>query len=97
VPERAQRLAVDASWRLRLQPTPPGWLDLALGVPLMDCTRAREELGWSPTRSAGDALLELIAAMRRGDGLDTAPLEPGPAGPLRVRELLTGVGARSRG
>jgi nucleoside-diphosphate-sugar epimerase len=97
VPERALRVAADVSWRLRLQPTPPGWLDLALGVPLMDVTRAREELGWSPTRSAGEALLELIDAMRRGDGLDTAPLEPGGAGPLRLRELLTGVGGRSRG
>jgi nucleoside-diphosphate-sugar epimerase len=96
VPERALRLAVDVSWKLRLQPTPPGWLDLALGVPLMDVTRAREELGWSPTRSAGEALLELIEAMRRGDGLDTAPLERGGAGPLRLRELLTGVGGRSR-
>ena len=96
VPERALRAAVDLSWKLRLQPTPAGWLDLALGVPLMDTTRAREELGWTPTRSAGDALLELIDAMRRGDGLHTAPLKPGGAGPLRLRELLTGVGARSR-
>ena len=97
VPERALRAAVDASWKLRLQPTPPGWLDLALGVPLMDTTRAREELGWSPTRTAGEALLELIDAMRRGEGLDTVPLQAGGAGPLRVREFLTGVGARSRG
>jgi UDP-glucose 4-epimerase len=97
VPPRVLRTAVDASWKLRLQPTPPGWLDLALGVPLMDTTRAREELGWTPTRTAGDALLELIDAMRRGEGLDTAPLEAGNAGPLRVREFLTGVGARSRG
>jgi UDP-glucose 4-epimerase len=96
VPERALRVAVDVSWKLRLQPTPAGWLDLALGVPLMNTTRAREELGWTPTRSAGAALLELIDAMRRGEGLDTAPLKPGGAGPLRLRELLTGVGARSR-
>jgi UDP-glucose 4-epimerase len=97
VPPRVLRTAVDAAWKLRLQPTPPGWLDLALGVPIMDTTRAREELGWTPTRTAGEALLELIEAMRRGDGLPTAPLEPGGAGPLRVREFLTGVGARSRG
>ncbi|HEV2059188.1 MAG TPA: NAD-dependent epimerase/dehydratase family protein [Solirubrobacteraceae bacterium] len=97
VPPRALRMAVDAAWKLRLQPTPPGWLDLALGVPLMDTTRAREELGWTPAHTAGEALLELIDAMRRGEGLDTAPLEPGGAGPLRVREFLTGVGARSRG
>jgi len=63
----------------------------------MDTTRAREELGWTPTRTAGEALLELIDAMRRGEGLDTAPLAAGGAGPLRVREFLTGVGARSRG
>jgi nucleoside-diphosphate-sugar epimerase len=97
LPEKLLRAAVDASWKLRLQPTPSGWLDLALGVPLMDITRARTELGWAPTRTAGEALLELIEAMRRGDGLPTAPLEPGGAGPLRFRELLTGVGARSRG
>jgi UDP-glucose 4-epimerase len=97
VPEKALRMAVDGSWKLRLQPTPPGWLDLALGVPLMDIRRAREELGWTPEHSAGEALLELIDAMRRGDGLPTAPLQPGGAGPLRIRELLTGVGARSRG
>ena len=97
VPEKALRTAVDISWKLRLQPTPSGWLDMALGVPLMDVTRARKELGWSPTRTAGDALLELLDAMRRGDGLATAPLAPGGAGPLRIRELLTGIGARSRG
>ena len=96
VPERALRAAVDATWRLRLQPTPPGWLDLALGVPLMDVRRARGELGWTPVHGAGEALLELVDAMRRGDGLQTAPLAPGGAGPLRLRELLTGVGARSR-
>ena len=97
VAPRVLRAAVDASWKLRLQPTPPGWLDLALGVPLMDTTRAREELGWTPKHTAGEALLELIDAMRRGEGLDTAPLQAGGAGPLRVREFLTGVGARSRG
>jgi UDP-glucose 4-epimerase len=97
VPHKALRAAVDATWRMRLQPTPPGWLDLGLGVPIMDSTRARTELGWTPTRSSGEALLELIEGMRRGDGLPTPPLEPGGAGPGRIRELLTGVGARSRG
>jgi UDP-glucose 4-epimerase len=97
VPEKPLRAAVEATWKLRLQPTPPGWLDLALGVPLMDVGRARRELGWTPVRTAGEALLELIEGMRRGDGLQTAPLEPGGAGALRIRELLTGVGGRSRG
>jgi hypothetical protein len=50
----------------------------------MDVSRARRELGWSATRSSGDALLELIDAMRRGDGIDTPPLAPGSNGPLRL-------------
>ncbi|MEA2299309.1 MAG: hypothetical protein QOF77_2245 [Solirubrobacteraceae bacterium] len=90
------RAVVDASWRLRLQPSPPGWLDMALDVPLMDISRARRELGFTATRTAGEALLELLDGMRRGDGLPTPPLAPGGDGPLRLRELLTGVGARSR-
>jgi nucleoside-diphosphate-sugar epimerase len=96
MPARAVRAAAQISWKLRLQPSPPGWLDMALGVPLMDTSRAREELGWSATRSAGDALLELLDAMRRGDGFPTPPLAPGGDGLLRLRELLTGVGGRSR-
>jgi nucleoside-diphosphate-sugar epimerase len=96
VPERVLRAAMQASWKLRLQPSPPGWLDMALGVPLMDVSRATAELGWSPTRSAADALLELLDGMRRGEGVATPPLAPGGDGPLRLRELWTGVGGRSR-
>jgi len=96
VSPRVLRAAVTASWKLRLQPTPAGWLDIALGVPLMDVSRARRELGWTAKRTAGEALLELLEGMRRGDGADTAPLAPGGDGPARVREVLTGVGSRSR-
>ena len=94
VPAAALRAAAALTWRLRLQPAPPGWVDLALGVPLMDTTRAHSQLGWRPRRSAGEALQELLEGMRRGAGLATPPLEPGGAGPLRLRELFTGVGAR---
>jgi nucleoside-diphosphate-sugar epimerase len=90
------RSAASLSWRLRLQPTPPGWLDMALGVPLMDSSRARDALGWTPRRSSGGALLDLLAGMRDRSGADTPPLRPGAGGPLRVRELLTGVGRASR-
>jgi UDP-glucose 4-epimerase len=95
VPEWALRGAMEISWRLRLQPSPPGWLDLALGVPLMDVSRARRELGFAPMTGAGEALLELLEGIRRGDGISTPPLAPGGAGRLRVREFLTGVGGRS--
>jgi nucleoside-diphosphate-sugar epimerase len=96
VPAGALRRAADLTWKLRLQPSPVGWVDMALGVPLMSTARAREELGWTPRRSSGDALLELLAGMRDRSGADTPPLRPGAGGPLRVRELLTGIGSTSR-
>ena len=82
------------TWHLHLQPTPPGWVDLALSVPLLDATRARRELGWEPRHGADEAFLELLEGMREGAGLDTPPLSPATGGPLRVRELLSGVGGR---
>lgn len=88
------RGAAGLSWRLRLQPTPAGWIDLALGVPLLDAGRAASELGWRPQRSAEEALLELLEGMRTGSGLDTPPLAPFSGGPARSRELVTAVGSR---
>lgn len=88
------RTATVASYKLRLHPTPAGWLDLALGVPLLDSSRARVELGWEPTRSASDTLLELLDGLRDSAGFPTPPLDAGSGGPLRLRELLTGVGGR---
>ncbi|MDQ4134318.1 MAG: NAD-dependent epimerase/dehydratase family protein [Actinomycetota bacterium] len=59
VPAAVLRLGAQASWRLHLQPTPEGWIDMAVSVPVMDTSRARRELEWSPRVSAGDALLDL--------------------------------------
>jgi len=94
IPERPLRVLADVTWRARLQPTPPGWLDMGLAVPVMDVRRAREELGWMPRRSATEALMELLDGMRAPAGLPTPPLEPRAGGPLRLRELLTGLGRR---
>src|SRR5919112_10814 len=85
---------VDLSWKLRLQPVPPGWLDLSRNIPIMDTTRARTELGWTPQRSADEALLDLLEGLRTGSGLDTPPLSPKTGGRFRIREILTGVGGR---
>ena len=95
VPPRLLRGGAALTYALRLQPSEPGWVDMALAVPLMDSGRAREKLGWKPARESGEALLELIEGMREGAGLDTPPLEPGGAGPLRAREFLSGVGSRA--
>jgi UDP-glucose 4-epimerase len=94
VPGGLLRKGAALSFRLRLQPSEPGWVDMAFAVPVMDTTRARTELGWKPRWSSADALLDLLAGMREGAGLETPPLEPGGAGPLRAREFASGVGGR---
>ena len=96
VSRRLLRRTVEMTWRLHLQPTPPGWVDLGFGVPLMDSGRAREELGWSPTRTASEALEELVAGFRDRAGEDTPPLAPETGGPLRANEIASGVGERER-
>jgi UDP-glucose 4-epimerase len=97
VPVRAGllRAAAAITWRLRLQPTPEGWVDMALAVPIMSTARVRTELGWQERRSSEDALMELLAGMREGAGIDTPPLAAGGSGPLRIREFLTGLGGRT--
>jgi UDP-glucose 4-epimerase len=94
LPAGALRAAADLTWKLRLQPSSPGWIDLALKSPLMDTRRAREELGWEPTVSSLDALEDLLHGMRHAGGAPTPPLEPTAGGLLRAREFATGVGQR---
>jgi len=96
MPAAVIRAAAGASFRSHLQPTEPGWLDLGLAVPIMDCGRARRDLGWTPLHTATDAFLELFEGLRESAGLDTPPLAPDTGGPLRLRELLSGVGGSSR-
>jgi nucleoside-diphosphate-sugar epimerase len=94
LPVAALRAGAAVTYALRLQPTEPGWVDMALAVPLLDSGRARQELGWQPTRTSTQALKELLDAMRSGTDYDTPPLSSETSGPLRIRELLTGVGGR---
>jgi UDP-glucose 4-epimerase len=96
VPARVVRRLADLSWRMRLQPTPPGWLDMALNVPLMSSGRAREELGWEPRHTGVEALEELLEGLREGHGAETPPLAADSAS-VRLEDLKTGVGARQWG
>jgi UDP-glucose 4-epimerase len=66
VPASVLRVGADLTWRLRLQPTPPGWVDMAVSAPVLDASRARRELGWSPVFSAHEALLELLRGLAEG-------------------------------
>lgn len=96
VPAELVRALAAFAWRARLVPTEPGMVDLLFAVPLMDTTRACEELGWKPAHSAFEALREVIEGMREGAGADTPPLRPTPGITGRLSELRTGVGARDR-
>ena len=70
-PRLALRVAADLSWRLRVQPTAPGWVDMAFSVPVLDTTRARAELGWSPRWTSGEALLDLLRGFAEGASAPT--------------------------
>jgi UDP-glucose 4-epimerase len=88
------RGAAALTYALRLQPSEPGWVDMALSVPLMDTSRARAELGWVPRHGALETLGELLWGLRKGSDYPTPPLARDTSGRWRIRELLTGVGAR---
>jgi nucleoside-diphosphate-sugar epimerase len=96
VSPRVLRGLATLTWRAHVQPTEPGWVDMALAVPLMNTSRARRELGWSPSRRADEAFLELFDGLHDGAGHPTPPLDPRSSGPMRVREILTGIGHTSK-
>ncbi len=83
-----RRLA-DLSWRLRLQPTPPDWLDTAMALPLMSSERASRELGWEPRVTVGEALAALFSGLRGN-------VSAAPAGSpvMHLGEWPAEVGAR---
>ncbi|MFH9131079.1 SDR family oxidoreductase [Streptomyces griseoaurantiacus] len=74
LPRTAVRSAVAAAWGLRLLPASPHLFDAVLRLPLMDCTRARVELGWRPTKPATEVLEEFLQGFREGAGAGTEPL-----------------------
>lgn len=91
LPAWAVRVPLKAAWLLHAVPAAPDLFDAVLRIPLMDTTRARAELGWTPRRGAADAIAEFLAGLRDGAGLPTPPLTPHVS---RLRELRTGVGQR---
>ncbi|GAQ60321.1 SDR family oxidoreductase [Streptomyces scabiei] len=74
LPRAAVRSAVAAAWNLRLLPASPHLFDAVLRLPLMDCSKARDELRWRPERTAVEVLEEFLEGLRQGAGADTEPL-----------------------
>jgi UDP-glucose 4-epimerase len=88
IPPRLARAAVRATHAAHLQPVDAGWLDLAVGSPLLRTDRAASELDWRPRWDAFAALDDLLDGLRDGAGDDTPPLE-GDDTRRRVVELAT--------
>lgn len=72
LPAHALRGAAWGMWQARLQPVDPGWLDMALTVPMLDTTKAQRELGWSPSRTGVEVLHELVTGFQHADS-DATP------------------------
>ena len=93
VPLWPVRTALWLAWQLHLIPASPYLFDAFLRLPIMDITRARTELGWSPRYTSREALEEFLGGLRDGAGMSTPPLAPKVPGG-RAHELGTGVGGR---
>jgi nucleoside-diphosphate-sugar epimerase len=64
-PHVVRRVVVGLS-RARLIALTPGWFDVATNTPLMDTSKARDELGWHPMRTSTESALELIDGLAAG-------------------------------
>lgn len=99
LPRGVFRAGLAAAYRAGLVPADGGWLDMACNVPLMDASRARRELGWTPRHSAEEAVRGVLEGMIDGRGADSVPLRPrgesgrGPA----LDEALAAGSARDDG
>jgi nucleoside-diphosphate-sugar epimerase len=76
VPAAVLRAAVQVAFTAHLIPTEPGWLDMAVGSPALDATRARTLLDWTPAHRGDDVLAAFVAALGRGEGAPGPLLEP---------------------
>ncbi|MBO0828604.1 MAG: NAD-dependent epimerase, partial [Streptosporangiales bacterium] len=94
VPRPLVRAGLAAAWGLHVTPSSPYLFDAAMHLPVMDTGRAKRELSWTPEHTALDAVDEFLAGLRTNAGFDTPPLRADAGGPLRYKEILTGVGVR---
>lgn len=88
VPSWPIRGLLAALWQMRLVPASPDLFDTFLHLPIMDTTRVRTELGWSPRYTATETLEEFLRALRQGTGGETPPLRPSSS-TGRLSEVLT--------
>lgn len=66
------RAAASLTYRLRLQPTDPGWIDMAAATPVMSTDRIRRATGWEPRHSAVEAVAQVVRHLAGHGGLGNA-------------------------
>jgi len=86
LPATAVRWALVAGWLAHVVPVQPDLFDFLRQIPLLDASRARSELGWSPRYTSVEALRELRRGLADSPGFPTPPLQK--AG---VREYAMGT------
>ncbi len=74
VPAGSVRAAVVGLYALHAVPVSPGWYDVAMNTPVMDCSRARDELGWVPRYTSTQGARELLDGLAEGAVGPTAAL-----------------------
>lgn len=60
------RAVVATAYRLHLVAADPGWVDMARLAPVMDSTKVRRVLGWTPEHDAVEALRETLVGVAEG-------------------------------
>ncbi|MFD1506028.1 NAD-dependent epimerase/dehydratase family protein [Georgenia yuyongxinii] len=73
---RLIRPLVHFAWRAKLLASDAGWLDMAMGVPVMDGSRVREVLGWRPRHDAEETLREMLGGIVRREGNPSPSMRP---------------------
>jgi len=91
IPSRVLGAAVDLTWRARLQHIDRGWLDLAFSVPLLDCARAGEQLGWQPKWTGPEAFTDFVEGVAQQAHTSSAPLRRRSLLDLLRRDLSDGL------
>lgn len=87
LPPAMVRAALAAAQKTGAVPADPGWLDMGMQVPLMDNTKAKSELGWTPQHTAADTVRELLDGMRDGAGYNSPALYPNETDQQVIRSL----------
>lgn len=93
IPPAIVRAALVTAHATGMVPADAGWLDMGMQVPLLDNSRAKQELDWAPKHTAAEALRLLLEGLAEGSGHDSPPLQPRNSEDRNVASLHEPVAA----